>query len=289
MKKNSIQVLVEPADIHAYVRKLWKTDLFRQSHDAGGFIAKVVDEYAALPRFFFESSDKELETSHFSTWWSGIQLRQYDNDTIHDLYYLHEMKHAGDMKFAAGLEFENFKNKMQNNELEASVCSEIRAYFEMPGLRKMSFPYEIYADRFLADPKTQQRWAANPERLMDELKLYRRNVLTSQSPQDKVEYWIRKFASQNEAWAHIWSHHYDLVEQAMVRLRDRCEAGDRAGAIRDHLKWLLSDEIAKGGDIPFPGEAKAMAGIYWLNKAVYADEFNKPMARKTTPPSPNAP
>lgn len=52
MKKSSIQVLVEPTDIHTYVRNLWKTDLFRQSHDAGGFVAKVVDEYAALPRFF---------------------------------------------------------------------------------------------------------------------------------------------------------------------------------------------------------------------------------------------
>ncbi len=289
MKKSSIAVLVEPQDIHAYVRALWKTDIFRASHDSGGFVAKVVDEYAALPRFMFDSSDKEIETSHFSTWCSGIQRRQYDSDAVHDLYYLHEMKHAGNMVCAAGLEFENFKRKMQDNELEASLCSEIQAYFELPGLRAISFPYEIYADRFLNDPACQARWQQNPQGLMDTLKLYRRNVLTSQNPQDKVEYWIRKFAYQNDVWANIWSHHYDLVERAMVDLRTKTESGDRKGAIRDHLAWLLSADIAKGTTVPFPGEAKAMASTYWLNKAVYADEFSKPMRpASATPSSPTA-
>ncbi len=275
---SSLHILTERNEIHAYVRKLWKTEAFRQSHDQHGFVFQVVEDYAALPRFTFEASDPELETAHFTTWMSGIQRRTYDNDVIHDLYYLHEMKHAGAMTYVAGLEFDNFKRKMQDNELEASVCSEIHVYFELPGLRQSSFPYDIYADRYLKDPAIQARWVQDPDRLMEELKLRRRNVMTSQSPADKTEYWIRKFSFQNEAWANIWSHRYNQVEEAMVRMRTKVEAGDRAGAIRDHLAWLASDEITKGTDIPFPGEAKAMAGIYWLNKSIYAEEFQKSAA-----------
>jgi len=287
MKKDaSLQILVEADEIQAFIRKQWKTKEFQDSHDNGGFVATVVDKYASLPRFFFEASNPELEAAHFSTWWSGIQKRTYDNPCIHDLYLLHEMHHAAYMPYVSNIGFDNFCRKMSDSENGASLASEIQIYFEIPGLRAKSFPYEIYVDRFLNDPVIQARWKQNPQNLMEELNLRRRNILETQNPADKTEYWIQKFTHQNEAWDHIWSHRYDLVESAMVALRERSQAGDRAGAIKDHIDWLFSDKIAKGGDIPFPGEAKAMAGIYWLNKGIYQEEHDNKAVPVAAIPAP---
>ena len=142
------EILVEAQDIHDYMRKLWRSDLFQQSHDNGGLVHQAVEQFAALPRFFFWPSSDD-ENPHFSAWWGGIQMRDYDNPVIHDLYYFHEIWHAGTMAYMAGMEFENFARKMIDNELEASVMSEMAIYCEMPELRKQAFPYEIFVDRFL--------------------------------------------------------------------------------------------------------------------------------------------
>ena len=47
---------------------------------------------------------------------------------------------------------------MEDNELKASVCSEIRVYFELPDLRDLAFAHPIYADRFLSDASMQTLW-----------------------------------------------------------------------------------------------------------------------------------
>ena len=52
--------------------------------------------------------------------------RTYDNPTIEDLYRLHEMFHAAFMPYFPGIGFDAFHRKMEDNELKASVCSEIR-------------------------------------------------------------------------------------------------------------------------------------------------------------------
>ena len=157
MKTDSIIRLHTSDDVEDFVRGLWKTDIFRESHEQGGFVANIVRPFATLPCFFFEASD-DTEKAHFSTWWRGMQLREYDNDYVHDLYWLHEMFHGGDMIYAKGLSHDAFKRKMQDNELGASVCSEIEAYFRLPDLREHSFGQEIFADRFLKNPEIQKRW-----------------------------------------------------------------------------------------------------------------------------------
>ncbi len=221
-----------------------------------------------MPAFFFELSHPPIETAHFSSWWGGIQLREavYDNAAIHDLYYLHEMYHRGAMPYATGLQFQSFAAKMQRNELEASVCTEIAVYFALPGLRAKAFSHPIYADRFLADPAYRRAWDIDPARLTEQFRVLRHSVMQTQNPNDAAEFWIRQYALQNEAWATIWVHRFDEVERAMIRLAERGQGDARGRALDDHVAWLRSAEVAAGGEIPFPEEANAFAGIYWLNK-----------------------
>ena len=238
----------------------------------------MFDRFADLPRFFFDANEEAevdgypIETGHFSSWWGGMQRRTYNNDAISDLYFIHEMQHTGSMVYIADLQFEAFKEKMFRNELEASVCSEIRAYFEMPTLREKSFSQEIFADRFLNNPYYQVRWKNDPARLIEEFKLLRRNVMVSQNSNDLMEKWIHNFSTQNDAWAGFWYHRYNQVEKAMIRLRDECETIGRKSAMDNFMSWLTSPEITSGTSIPFYREARGFGGMYANNKKAYDED-----------------
>jgi hypothetical protein len=277
MKLDTIKKLVECDETHEYIASLWQTDIFRRSHAEHGFVHGVVNKFSTMPSFFFKASDENLEKAHFATWWRGIQIRDYDNPYIHDLYLLHELYHAGDMIFARGLSHDMFKRKMQDNELGASVCSEIEAYFRLPDLRDKTFSQEIYADRFLNDPIIQERFKKDSDRLIRELKLYRQNVMMSDFPsdhKDRSQFWIKQFSYQNEAWANIWVHRFNDVETALVKMRHLVDDGKKQEALDKHLEWLLSAERCQN-NIPFAVEATAFAGVYWANKAAFEREQSK--------------
>lgn len=278
-----IVLMSDSATAHRFLRDLWRTDRFRRSHDdPNGFVNRAVESFARVPAFFFELSDASSELPHFSTWWGGIQLREqhYENAAIHDLYYLHEIYHRGAMPYATGLNFQSFQMKMTRNELEASVCSEIAVYFALPGLRSLSFPHPIYADRFLADGACHAAWAEDPDRLTEKFRVLRYSVMQTQEPRDDAEFWIRQYAQQNDAWASVWVHRYDEIEAAMVWLESECRAGRRGASLERHIEWLLSFEVAEGGDIPFPEQARAFSGLYWLNKK----EFKRMAERQRATP-----
>jgi hypothetical protein len=277
LKLNTIERLYTPDDIKEYVLNLWKTEEFKRSQKEGGFIAEVVERFSTMPAFFFRASDEFLEKAHFSTWWRGMQRREYENPYIHDLYELHEIFHAGDMIYSNDLSFESFKRKMQDNELGASVCSEIEIYLRLEGLRKKSFHHPIFADRFLNNSEMQERWKEEPDRLVKELRLYRQNIMMSDIKPDHPDrpvFWIKQFSYQNETWASTWVHNFRKVENAMIEMRSLVRKGARQDALDGHINWLTSPEIALGGTIPFPDEARAFAESYRLNKQAYARDLD---------------
>jgi hypothetical protein len=286
---DSIRKCVVREDTHAYIQSLWRTDEFRRNHMEQDFVFRIVDKFADMPSFFFRPSDPSVEKSHFATWWRGIQIRDYyDNPYIHDLYLLHELFHAGDLLFASGLTHTAFKRRMQENELKASVCSEIEIYFRIPGLRAKTFQHEIYADRFLNSEELQERWKRDPERVVRDLTMYRENVMTQDIPSDhhdRSEFWIRQFVHQNEVWASIWIYRYQMVEDALVRMRRLTDQGKHQEAIDSHLNWLLSHEVAQGGNIPFPDEAAAFAVIYHHNQRYYQGDFARHAGPNLTHPA----
>ena len=283
----NVLVLTQPDEIHSYARKLWRTGSFRTSHDNGGLVHGVIDKLASLPRYFYERSDNRLETGHFTSWWGGIQLRpdDYKQDGVHDLYYLHEMYHAATMPAIPGLTYGTFLQKIGNNEGNASVCSEITAYFAMPDLRKQSFNFEIYVDRFLNNPVYQALWNNNPDEFIQTMKYTRRNVMHPQyEPQDLPEKWIHQFADQNKKAAAVWRESYNDIEKATWQLRVDALDSDTGPvkAMDNFMNWLTTDEITQGSDIPFPNEALDFADIYWDKKEEYSKEVAGTQKQKTT-------
>lgn len=269
MRRDSIRLLVEPDEIHAYVRGLWSDGPIRRSHESGGYVAGLVDRFARLPRFFYRASDQAIEWTHFSTWWGGILLCDYDNPAIRDLRYLHEIHHAATMPYVRDLNLPTFEAMAFRNEREASTFTEMAIYLELPDLRPLTFDHPLFVDRFLFPdgdpaspaPRLLERWRSEPDLVLQELMYERTRVILAAGDEidgeDPQIVWLRRYGEQGANWIRVWSSRYRLVQEAMLALRERSAAGDRAGAARDHLDWLLSDAIAEGTDIPFRREAVA--------------------------------
>lgn len=278
MNFDTVDLLYTRKEIHTHVMGLWQTPEFRKAHyngilefnpDSRSFIFQIVDKFADLPRFFFEMTDYKLEYAHFSTWWGGIPYRKYTNPYIHDLYLIHEMSHAGEMVYVPGMKFDNFLRKMIDNELHASVVSEIQVYLEMPGLREKSFKHPIYADRFLGS-NLRNHYKLEPKRTFEELKIRRRDTMMNSNPVTLSDKWINRFYNQNAAWGACWEHRYDRIEWAMSTLRNRCldNENGRAETLNDFIN-LLKTYSSNENTIPFLTEAQAFAGVYWANRAHY--------------------
>lgn len=274
MNFKNASILVSRSEIHQYVLGLWKTELFRNLHLDGlggvgpnNFISILVDRFADMPRFFFDMTDKTNEHAHFSTWWGGIPHREYDNPYIHDLYLVHEMSHAGEMVYLEGMNFDNFLRKMTDNELHASVVSEVQVYLEIPELRKLTFPFPIYADRFLKDDKFVRRYHVDKARAFEEMKVRRRNTMMCNNPKNVADFWIHRFYNQNAAWGACWAQSYDKIETAMSNLREH-SYHDRNEAMKAFMFWLSQQTT---NDVPFLREAQAFAGVYWANRGHYDD------------------
>lgn len=262
--------LVSRGGIHDFMGARWRSAAFRSSHADGGFIYWQVERFAWRPRVFAEPSNDQLERAHFSTWWNVIMLREYDNPIIHDLYYLHEMAHAASMPYIGNIGREAFAEKMQRNELEASVLSEIAIYFEMPELREESFNHPIYADRFINDPNLQTLWKANRDVALETMRSIRRDVMVSKPEHlmDTSEIWIRRFADQNAIYANVWADRYNEIEQRMAAL----QLADRKTGLQEHLDWLEVEAARDPIDnIPFRQEAELFSPFYWSNKAKYEE------------------
>jgi len=281
VKPESIDLLAERSDIHDYVMALWSDGPIRESHEAGGYVRDLVDRFARLPRFFYRPSDAWLEWTHFSTWWGGIMLCDYENPRIRDLRYLHEIHHAAALPYIANGNVPTFEAKAFRNEREASTFTEMAIYLELPDLRPLTFDHPLFVDRFLfpggdlarPDSKLLDRWRTEPDIVFQELMYERARVIWAAEdeidPTDPQVVWLRRYGEQGANWVQVWSARYQMVEDAMIRLRRTAASEGRSGAARRHLDWLLSDEVADRSTIPFVREAAAFRDSFDKLIAVY--------------------
>jgi hypothetical protein len=313
----NIIALPHAKECRQYIReKLLQTEMLRQSYDEGGLVAKVIRNFSRRPRYFYEPSSEFIEVpdadgkmyreyveaAHFSPWWGGIQLRTYDNALVQDLYYLHEICHAATMPYGPDAAHSctdpvTFKNKIRDNEHEASTLSEMTIYCEFPQLRSMSFQHEIFVDRFLfpTGDRSQvnaamiQRWREEPEIVSKELMYARAAILTAPNvdESDLAAFWLKRFHSQGRAWVSIWTNpkgdyknipiggRFREVEQAMVKFRDECHALNRVTALEHHVEWLRSEAVTQGTEIPFYAEAVAFCESYLSHKILYFESLKR--------------
>ncbi|WP_265587091.1 hypothetical protein [Sphingomicrobium arenosum] len=273
MQLESLVKLAQADDVHAYVDGLWSDGPIRQSHREGGVVYKVIERFARLPRFFFRPSEQTIEWTHFSPWWGGILLADYDNAAIRDLRFLHEIYHAATMPYVRAGNVPTFAMMNFRNEREASCFTEMAIYAALPELRATTFDHPIFVDRFLfpqgdfsrPDVGWVQRWQADPELTFQQLLYERMKVILA--PEEDVDrhdpqvVWLRRYGAQGDAWVEIWSRRFRLVQERMLDLQDEVIGGrDRGEALDAHLDWLLAH--GDGTDVPFRAEAEAFRATF---------------------------
>ena len=258
-----IRALTSAEEIHDYFRQLWRTPEFRDSHDSRGYVFGWIARLAEYPRLIGELTDPKIERPHFSPWWNVIGRREYENPTIQDLFYLHEISHMAMLVYEETMSWDAWAAKMADNEMLASLESETLVYIALPTLREKSFAAAIWADRFLDEPHgggmrdAAVRAAHRSFMLMER---YRARRL----PGDDLERRIATFQQENEAWARIWQANYREVESVMRRFREMTPK-TRQGAVEWLLDWHERRAATDAG-IPFRAEAEQFSAVYWRSR-----------------------
>jgi len=266
---HNIEIYTSPEEIKDFVGGLWQTEAFKQSHEEkGGYVDSLISRFSRVPRAFGQMDDPSVEWSHFTAWMNLIARREdhYEGrPMISDLYYLHEIYHAVTMHYDSELTFEEWSIKMLDNERAASIESEVAAYFALPGIRKESFDFRIWADRFLLNEillhpdfeDNQQVYEQKKLEFLTKLHMVRHRAMVSPVDGDRTEEWIKKYAENNNRWFYIWAKKYGLVEGFMEDFTSQAKTS------RDHAARMLKDwfEENNRGLCPFEEEARAFSEV----------------------------
>lgn len=195
---------------------LWKTELFKHaSHDENSLVGSLIKEYRKYPRYYYQMQDQVVERAAFTSWYNVLSLKNYNNSYIHDLYLLHELTHICSMPYNFELSFEEWQSKMRENEVWASLVSEVFIYFELPSLRENSFNHPIWVDMFLNKeefkglPMKDLYYSFLPIRL----KAY-------VEPKNDLEKELGKYKQFSFLYYNTWKDFYLEVEKAVVNLKN---------------------------------------------------------------------
>jgi hypothetical protein len=208
-----------------YIGSLWHTEEFKNAHnDEESPIYKCIRKVANMgPLWFYDMSD-QIERTQFSSWWRHIQTRHYDIPAVTDLHYYHELTHISNHR-TTNYNYEvpnpdEWQNYAFDEEIIASLESEVFIYWYFPTLRAKTFKFEIWADR-LSVPTPEKlenaKWNARAERV---------RIFREPNFDDPIEMSIHKYNNQNLIWCGYWKNVCGQINDALRRLNLHSESED---------------------------------------------------------------
>lgn len=214
---NNIQ-FISSENMENFIYNNWKTDFFKNLQNRKGSVVDLMITRLKEKGFFVFDYSNDLEYKHMFLWFYHIGHRQYDNPYIHDLFFFHEFYHLisfPDKKFDS---FDEWKAAMWQNELEASLMSEVFIYYFEPELRQHTFKQRIWCDDVI-DMFGYEKTNVTDAILMFEghSKIFnkithRREQLRAGLTSDiKTEDWIRNFNNKDD-WFISWKDAFTEVE-----------------------------------------------------------------------------
>lgn len=230
-------------DVLDFVDAAWKSDFFKENKKVLYGSHNLIQAFSGRPRMFCKYTNPEIEHAHFYAWMNIIPLRDhYTNPVIHDLYLLHEYFHATYIGYGGvDQDWSDWKERIILNELYASCFSEVIVYQLIPGLREVSFPFEIWYDS-IKDTLDELGDMAKNHFVIE------KRLEAINNPKNKIEEDISFYRKSNNAWADIWKDRFHIVETVLansVNLRRE-----------EQLDYILT-KFSKftTNDIPFEKEA----------------------------------
>lgn len=267
---NNFLILNTPQEILNYLGQLWRSDLFKKSHnDSEGYIHKLSNKFSNTPRVFCDMHEETLEMVHFSSWFNAIQHRNYyTNDILHDLYYHHEFFHLITMTYRNDFTFLGWQKKMNSNEFWASLESEVLIYFYMPELRELSFKNELWVDRFLNDSYYNDLFEKYFDKENDLSKKLKSRISYFRdecqfNPRDEIEKQISDYSISSDSFSQIWNQDnaWQNVESHMTSYLNLVKINPE-DAIKQHLDWLTDLQSKDSHHLAFGNQARAYSKVH---------------------------
>lgn len=201
-----------------FIYNNWKTDFFKNLQRKEGSIVDLMINRLKEKGFFVFDYSNELEYKHMFLWFYHIGHRQYDNPYIHDLFFFHEFYHLISFPEKKFDNFDEWKAAMWQNELEASLMSEVFIYYFEPELRQHTFKQRIWCDDVI-DMFGYVKTKVTDDILMfkDHSEIFnkitnRREQLRAGLMSDiQTEDWIRNFNNKDD-WFISWQGVFTEVE-----------------------------------------------------------------------------
>jgi hypothetical protein len=132
----------------AWHENVWQTQSMRTALGEIGEYHHMLAWAEQRDWWFYQPTGAERRL--FSVWFArAIGTREYDNPLIADLYLLHDLMHAYTFIDAPDDSNARWRLRMRANEIRVSLETEVLIYARCPWLRKLSFPFEVWGDRFL--------------------------------------------------------------------------------------------------------------------------------------------
>ena len=244
---------VSKKDIEEVVFGLWKTDLFKNSQKENGTIINIlVNKLKQIPFVLYEKSS-DIEKAHMTLWFYHVDQRVYENPYINDLYYFHEFYHLVTFPESRLNTFIEFKDAMWENELKASLMSEVYIYYFMPELRKKTFEYRIWFDDIIEKYNFQKIIVnedifdfKNMPEIFIKIKNRRLELRSGVQVDLETEKWIQKFNNKDN-WFEKWREDIYFLENLRNNYKENLKNEDLT-AYEILEKDLL---IVTENDIPF--------------------------------------
>ena len=197
-----------------FFENLWSTDLFKIFIRSENPVVQMIKRnYIKYPRYYYYMQDRDKERAAFTSWYNVLSLKKYENSYIQDLYYFHELTHIATMTYEPDLDFKSWCIKMRNNEVLASMNSEVLIYFYIPEYRQYTFKEEIWVDRFLN--KDYYKSLANQDLAQLAIDLTSKRANAYENPKDAVEQILSDFRQFSHLYYNVWKKHYVELETVL--------------------------------------------------------------------------
>jgi hypothetical protein len=198
---------------------------------------------------------------------------------------LHEIIHLNTIRYDSRSDRYEWSGRSLSNELKATIETEVVVYFAVPLLRDKTFPFEIWADRFLVNKSLLSKeyqdnhhfFSSDPKGFREALMKHRWHIRHNPTPGDKIEEMISGYTRRNDAWDQIWGEVYAEIELRMEEFEEDC-AKDRGAAIESLANWLRSKR--RTGICPFQEQAEEYVRVATQFKKKFADQTVEAAQRK---------
>lgn len=214
---NNIQ-FVSSDNMDEFIYNNWKTDFFKNLQKKEGSVIDIMITRLKEKGLFVFDYSNDLEYKHMFLWFYHIGHRQYDNPYIHDLFFFHEFYHLISFPEKKFDNFEEWKAAMWQNELEASLMSEVFIYYFEPELRQHTFKQRIWFDDMI------EMFGYEHVNVTDNILMFNEhnevfNNITNRREQLRAglastiqtEEWIRSFNTKDD-WFISWKDVFHTVE-----------------------------------------------------------------------------